>query len=992
MKKTLLIIGGFLLIILLALAVLPFLFKDKIKAKVDAELAKSVNAKISYDIDKFSLSIFKNFPNITVSFGDFSLVAKQAEFKGDTLFAAEKMSFAANLMSIISGDKIEVKRIYLYRPLIVTLMAKNGTNSWSTLMVSTPGDTLQPEPTEPTEFKIAFEGWEIEDGKIIYDDASLPMYALLNHVNHSGSGDLTQEVVDVKTLTKSPDVLIVYDNVTYLSKHSLDADMTINMNYAKGEYKFLENQFKINNFKFGFNGSLAMPGKDISMDITFKALETEFKNLISLIPAVFLKDYDKIKTAGKVAFDGYVKGTMSDKTMPGYGLNLKINDAMMQYPDLPTAVTNILADISVDNKNGVTNDMIIDIKKFHMDMGKNPVDAKILVNGLSPYKIDANVIAKVNLSDITSMFPVDGTTLKGLFDLDVKAKGSYSDSLKLMPVVNAKMALQNGYVKTKQFPEALENISFSGSVTSPGQMSTTKVMIDQFNFLLDKEPFNLKAFVENLDNPAYDVTIKGLIDLTKMTRIYPLEGMALSGRINADIETKGIMSDVQAGKYDRTATRGTMDIRDFKYVSKDMPQGLSLSQANFSLTPDKMTIEQMNGFAGKSDINVKGYFSNYMGYMFGKQDTTIRGNMTLVSNKFDVNEWMSDEPAPEQPKSQQSSGIFEVPRNIDFLFASNIKTVLYDNMTLSDLRGNIIMKDGIVRMDNLAFNSLGGSFLVNGDYNTQDVHHPKFGMDMKMDKVQIPQAYQTFNSIQKLAPVAENMKGSFTLNMKMNGDLDKEMMPVYSTLSGAGQSIIQSATLTGNKALAGISQLTKLNGLDPMVLKDVLINFEIADGKLKVAPFDLNAGNIKMNIGGNNGLDGSLDYLIKADVPAGALGATVNGALSKLTGKAADNPQNIKLDFKVGGSTDNPKVSLAGSSAQEQTKTAVKDAVVNKAKEELQNNAEVQKAQAAVEQAKKEAEDKAKAEADRIAKETEDKAKKAAEDALKDKIKKKLPF
>ena len=992
MKKVLLIVGCIFLFIIAALAILPFVFKDKIKAKVDSELAKSVNAKITYDLDKFSLSVFKNFPNITVSFGDFSLVAKQEEFKGDTLFSADKMSFAANIMSVISGDKIEVKSIYLYKPLIVTLMAKNGVSSWGTLMVTDPGDTLKKDPAEPSEFKISFEKWEIEDGKIIYDDAASPMYAILNHVNHVGSGDLTQEIVDVKTTTKSPEVVIIYDNITYMNKHSLDAEMNINMNYVKGEYKFLENEFKINNFKFGFNGSMEMPGDDIIMDITFKAIETDFKNLISLVPAVFLKDYNKIKTAGKVGFDGYVKGTMSDKSLPGYGINLKINDAMLQYPDLPTAVTNIAADIALDNKNGITNDMIIDIKKFHMDMGKNPVDAKVLVKGLSPYNIDANIIAKVNLADITSMFPIEGTILKGLFDLDVKAKGSYSDSLKLMPVVDAKMGLENGYVKTKQFPEALENVSFAGSVLSPGIMSTTKVLIDHFNFLLDKEPFALKATIDNLTDPNYDVTIKGLIDLAKMTKIYPMEGMTLSGRINADIATKGIMSDVQAGKYDKTLSKGTMDIDNFKYVSKDMPQGLSLSKANFSLTPERMTIEQMNGFAGKSDINVKGYFSNYMGYMFGKQDTTIRGNMTLASNKFDVNEWMSPTEDANKPKSQQSTGPFEVPKNIDFVFASNIKTVLYDNMTLTDLTGNIIMKNGIVKMDKLAFNSIGGSFLVNGNYNTQNISQPTFGMDLKMTQVQIPEAFKTFNSIQKLAPVAQNMQGTFSMDLDMNGGIDKQMMPVYSTLSGAGKAIVQSATLSGNKALAGISNLTKLNGLDPMTLKDVLVNFTIADGKLKVAPFDVNTGNIKMNIGGNNGLDGTLDYLIKADVPAGTVGTAINSALSKLTGKTSDNPQNIKMDFKVSGLTNDPKVSLASSSAQEQTKTDVKEAVVNKAKDAIKDNAEVQKAQAALEQAKKDAEVKARAEAERIAKETQDKAKSAAEDAIKDKIKKKLPF
>ena len=649
----------------------------------------------------------------------------------------------------------------------------------------------------------------------------------------------------------------------------------------------------------------------------------------------------------------------------------------------------------IDNKDGIMNNTVIDIKKFHMDMGKNPVDARVLVEGLSPYKIDANMQARVNLEDITKIFPIEGTTLRGLYNLDVKAKGVYSDTLHLMPVVDAKMHLQNGYVKTKDFPEPLENINFDAVVNSAGSMSNSKALVNNFTMLLEGEPFNMKAYVQNFANPDYDVNIKGIIDLTKLTKIYPLDGMTLSGRVSSDIATKGIMSDVEAGHYDKTSTSGTLDISSFKYLSKDMPQGISLSKANFTLTPEKMIINNMQGFVGKSDIDVKGYFANYMGYMFGKQDTTIRGTMTLNSNKFDVNEWMTDEPSS---TSTQKTEVFEVPKNIDFVLTSSLNTVLYDNMTMKDMTGMVIMKNGIVKMQDLKFNMLGGSFATTGTYNTQDIASPKFDLALKMDNVAIRDAYNTFATVKAFAPIAKMIEGNFSTTLNFSGLLGNDMMPKMNSVSGDGIAKIISAKVMDNKVLAGISNLTKISDLNPLALKDLLMKFKINQGKLFVEPFDVNVKGMKMNIGGTNAVDGAVDYAVKMDVPAGAIGASVNNALSKLTEKTSENPENIKLDLKVGGTYDNPSISLLGSNVKDQAKDAVTNAVKDKVKDELKNNADVKKAADALDNLKKENEDKLKADQDRLKKEAEaklksqqDSLKKSTEKELKDKIKGKLP-
>ncbi len=999
-KITLGVIGGLLLLI----AVLPFLFKDQIRQKLDSEIAKNINANVFYDADQFGLTLFRNFPNLTLSLGKFGLTGKAEAFKGDTLVSIDQFRVVVDLMSVIGGDKIKVKSIYLKQPYILTKYTKEGAFSWD---ITYPDSTASTDTakSEPSKFQLAIEKWEIEDGTIIYDDPNMPVFARLNHLNHTGSGDITQDIYDVKTYTKSPDVLVSYGGITYLNKYLVEAKVDMNINMPKSEYKFLENEFTVNNFKMGLDGLIAMPDTNISMDLKFAAKQTDFKSLISLVPAVFLKGYDDLKAEGQIAFDGYAKGTYNAVTLPGFGMNLKINDASMQYPSLPTALTHILTDLSVDCKDGVIDHTVINLKKFHVDLGVNPIDARAFVNGLNPYDIDADVKAKVKLEDITKMFPIDSLTLKGLFALDVVAKGKYSDAQKLMPKVAANMNLTSGYVKYDGFPEALEDMNVAATVNSDGNMATSTALLQNFSLLLDKEPFSVKGKVVNFDDPNYDAFIKGIIDLTKMTKLFPLEGTTLSGRIVADIETKGIMSDVTGGKYGNTSTSGTMGITNLKYVSKDLPQGMALTAANFVFSPEKIDITKMQGFAGKSDIDVTGYFSNYMGYLFGTKDTTIHGKMIFKSGKFDVNEWMAaDSTAPKQTAAQaqgpqQPETAFEVPKNIDFVLSSAIAQVLYTNMTLQNLTGDIIVKDGILRMNQINFNTLGGGILMNGAYNTQNIKKPTFDFDMDMKNIAVKEAYKTFNTVKTMAPIAENVEGNFSTVLKLKGDLGQDMSPVYSTLSGGGTLTLASAAIKGNKVLGNIASLTKMN-VDPLTIKDVTIKYTIENGKLIVSPFDLNAGGTKMNIGGSNAFDGGIDYLVKMDMPAGAIGSLANNALASLTGKPSGG-SNIKIDLKVTGTYDKPKVGIVGSSMTDQGNQA-KDALVDKAKQQadqLKADAEAKanqmkadaeaKARAQADQIKADADAKAKAEADRI-KAQVDAQKKAEQDKLKQDAQKKL--
>src|SRR5690606_15776177 len=183
-----------------------------------------------------------------------------------------------------------------------------------------------------------------------------------------------KSVFDMVSKTTSEGFTMTYDGVNYITNKKLDADVTMAMDLDKFLFTFKDNKVKVNDFAMDFAGTILMPETDIDLDLTFKALDTDFKTILSLVPGMYTESFKDVKTDGKLAFNGYVKGRFNETSMPGFGTDLKVTNAMFKYPDLPQAATNINVDMSVDNKDGIINNTNVEVRKFHLDLGKNPVD------------------------------------------------------------------------------------------------------------------------------------------------------------------------------------------------------------------------------------------------------------------------------------------------------------------------------------------------------------------------------------------------------------------------------------------------------------------------------------------------------------------------------------------------------------------------------------------------------------------------------------------
>lgn len=414
-----------IVLLFLFLLIAPFLFKGKIVQLVKEQANTQVNAKINFNED-LSISLIKNFPNLSIGIQDISVVGL-GDFSTDTLFSSKVFSLSLDVMSFISGEQMLIKKIKLVQPRIKALVLKDGRANWDIAKSDTTA-TEEPVDTASAAFNLKLNSLEIEDAYIYYKDDAGNMFSELSNLSYTLSGDFSEQLFEMKNQLSIASMTVGMDGINYLNKVACKADATIDANMGAMEFTFKDNLISLNDLQFAFSGTFAMPGNDMVMDITYAAKQNEFKNFLSLIPALYAKDFSDLQSKGKLAFDGHVKGTYNDTQMPGFGLHVGIENGWFKYSALPMPVENVQMALSIQNPDGDLDKTVVDLSKLHFDIEKDPFDAKLVVKTpMSDPFIDAFAKGVLNLDNIVKLAPMpEGTSIKGIIKSDWNIKGNLS--------------------------------------------------------------------------------------------------------------------------------------------------------------------------------------------------------------------------------------------------------------------------------------------------------------------------------------------------------------------------------------------------------------------------------------------------------------------------------------------------------------------------------------------------------------------------------------
>ena len=773
MKKFLKIAGIILLVVLIALITLPFLFKGKIVEFVKKEINQTVNANV--DFDKIGLNFFRSFPDASVSLDNLKITGTD-EFENDTLFLAKSLSATINLKSLFGDSGYEITKILADRACLRAHVLESGKANWNIMK-----EEAETKEEEPSAFKLLMKEVNIRNSDVYFDNDSSKINLALQNVNGNLSRDMTADETRIKTSFTVDALSFIMDKISYLSKAKAKGDAAIIANLKDMKFTLADNKLQINEIKANLDGWVSFPeDESIDMDIRLNAPETQFKDILSLIPVIYAKDFKDLKTSGKASLEASAKGVMKGEMMPAFDAKLNVSDAFFQYPGLPESVKKIRTNIHAYSTGGNMDNTQVEISDSHFEMAGNPFD---------------------------------------------------------------------------------------------------------FNLYLGTP----------ISDPTIRLSAVGKLDLGKVKSVYPLENMELNGNLSANLKLATRMAYIDKAQYDKVEASGTLDIKDMQINSEG--KNIKIHNAGLAFSPRYVDLNDFSAEIGKNDLAANGKLENFLPYFM--KNETLKGNLTVSSNYLNLNDFMSEDTSS---KDSTQIGIIEIPKNLDFNLNGNFKQVIFDKLDMTQVVGQILIKDGKAEMKNLAMNALGGKMNVSGYYDTgKNPQQPEVSFNLDIQEVSFAQTVSTFVTIKQLAPVFENLAGNYSTKFQMVSPLGKDFMPVLSSLTASGLLNSDNVSVSGNSVLNGLAATLKNESLKDLKIKDLKLPFSINGGRVSTKPFDVRFGDGTINLQGSTGLDQTIDYTAKVN----------------LTGKLSNQYMN-NVNVLIGGTFTNPKFSIDVKNAADQ--------------------------------------------------------------------------
>ncbi|MDO9039087.1 MAG: AsmA-like C-terminal region-containing protein [Lutibacter sp.] len=786
MKKALKIIGIILLVFALLLVATPYIFKGKIKELVLKSINKNVDAVVAFeDVD---LSLFKNFPKATVVIDDLSII-NMAPFENDTLFYSETFTLKMSVKELFKGkgEPMSIEAFSSENANVNIIYNKDGLSNYDIALK----DKDEKDATKNDEFTLNFQNYTIKNLRFTYFDEASKMSVILDSINHEGSGDFKNKILDLDTKSTAK-LAVSIDKTNYLKNVALSLDAVLGLDLENFKYTFKENEALVNLLPIAFDGFIQMKDEGQIYDMKFKTPTSSFKNFLGLIPEMYSAKLDGVKTSGDFKVNGVVKGTYSDTTIPAFDVEIASNNASFQYPNLPKSVKNIVIDSRIVNKTGIFNDTYVNLNKL--------------------------------------------------------------------------------------------------------------------SFTIDQDVFNAKATIQNIaENPLINAEIKGIVNLANVAKAYPVKlEKPLTGILKADVVTRFDMKSVEESKYQNIQNSGTITVTDFNYESDEMAKPFKIKQAAIAFNPTAIRLNKFDGETGNSDFQVTGNLDNFYGFIFKNQ--VLKGNFNLASRQFEVSDFMETKTDTTATKTTKEA--LKIPSFLEVTIAAKATTVVYDNLNLKEVSGNLAIKDEAVTLSNLKMDVFGGQIALNGMVSTKE-KTPKFNMDLGLNGLNISESFTQLAMLKALAPIANAVLGKLNSTIKLSGNLSENMTPDLKSITGnlIGQLLGSKLSPANSPLLTSLASNLKFIDLEKLNLDKLKMILSFKDGKVQINPFTLNYQDINIEVSGAHGFDQSMAYNLKFDVPVKYLGNEVNNMLTKLTPADAAKIQNFPINANLTGSFTSPKVS-----------------------------------------------------------------------------------
>ena len=597
----------------------------------------------------------------------------------------------------------------------------------------------------------------------------------------------------------------------------------------------------------------------------------------------------ELKAKGIWSHQLFSKSRQSDnEQVPPFNFYCQLQQGRFKYEQVSDSFEKAQFKLVAKNATGLPQDTEIHLTELQTFLNGSPIRGELFMKDLIRPMIQSTLQADLDLAKLEQIIPMNGYDVSGKVNLQMKVDGIYDQLANRFPLVNAKLDLKDGYVKSPNHPEPIESIDLSAElVNETGFLTDSQLKINHSDFLFEDEPVSLRGTVLNFKDYSYDLFFDGKIDLGRLTKVYSLSKVSLSGIVDAHLELMGTLPHIEQRAYQHLKADGRISISHLAIQSADFSEPIEIEDALLEIDPGKIVLKRLLGKAGKAHVQMLGDIHHYMSLLATDQEV-VKADLFVKVDTLDLGALLAEQ-AHITDTTKTKVAPWLVPKNLDFRMDVSAKMIKHPSISVSRFDGNVLIRDGIIKLKRSNFILEDSRFHLEGDYNPHVGRHPFFDFSITIQDLDIQRTYKNCKLIHEMAPAIANTEGVFSGKYFLKGYLGDNLIPMTETIEGNGEVRIANAKVNGMKMFERISKAAKRENLNDPHIKDLVIQTEIKNDHLIVKPFSMKVSGFNTDIEGIHDFNGILNYIVRIELlPI----------------------EKLKIPFHVSGPYDDPKVAL----------------------------------------------------------------------------------
>ena len=269
----------------------------------------------------------------------------------------------------------------------------------------------------------------LSEAVVRYEDDSTGMRAGVDPLDLRLSGDLSGERSDLDLRLEAHRLSYAAGGVALLRDADLTADVTLDADLKNKRFTFSDNRLSLNAIALSLDGWVALADDRTEMDVRVNSSKVEFRDVLSLVPAFYTRDFENLTASGQLTLDAWAKGVLAGDRLPAFETTLAVRDGSFKYASLPKAVTGITIDARAANPGGTADATTVDVPTFALTMAGNALRGSFsAATPMSDLRFKAAAAGKVDLGAVKEVYPLgDSIALAGVVTADMQASGRMSD-------------------------------------------------------------------------------------------------------------------------------------------------------------------------------------------------------------------------------------------------------------------------------------------------------------------------------------------------------------------------------------------------------------------------------------------------------------------------------------------------------------------------------------------------------------------------------------